>query len=53
MGTMDREKIMTRAAAWMQARRRKQKLAKRREHEQTFHTSPLLEMKNRSRRGGN
>ncbi|HXG53722.1 MAG TPA: hypothetical protein VNN77_20150 [candidate division Zixibacteria bacterium] len=41
---MDRREIMTKTAAWMQARGWKQKLAKRREHEQSLFEHSLIEL---------
>lgn len=41
---MDRQEIMGKTAAWMQARRWKEKLAKRREYEQSLFEHSLIEL---------
>jgi hypothetical protein len=41
---MDRQEIMTKAAAWMQARGWKEKLAKRRGYEQSLFEHSLIEL---------
>src|SRR3990172_2313095 len=49
---MEREMILGRAAAWMQARGWKQKLAKRRGYEQSLFDHSLIEPSNDGLRGG-